>query len=101
MIYISGKEKDYEKAEMWLKLKNEIPINPSNVIRSLPNPTEEMAMKVRFALIEMCDSVLMIEGWKGSKTAKTELIYAKSIGKKINYQKYYKEFRKKGETDND
>lgn len=102
MIYISSaKESEYNKAEMWLKLKNEIPINPMSIIQTLPKLSEKILIKIRFALIEMCDGILMANGWKDNEISKLELIYAKSLGKKIYYQKYYKEFRKKGETDND
>lgn len=105
-VYISGRIRgndnyyeDFKKAELWLKLKDYAVINPAKVAEELPikKMSEGQIMKVDYALIELCDAIFMLDGWQKSKGACAELSYAKSLCKKVLYQDYYKEFRKKGE----
>ncbi len=103
LVYISGKitnnknyEEDFRKGEEWLKLNDYTPINPCKLSTALPNTlTYEQYMQIDYKLIDICEAIFMLEGWQKSKGACAELAYAKSIGKVILYQKYFKEFRKK------
>lgn len=104
-VYISGKIRgnenyyaDFKKAELWLKLKDYAVINPAKVVESLPltKMSESQIMKIDYALIDVCDAIFMLDCWQKSKGACAELSYAKSIGKKVMYQDYFKEFKKKG-----
>ena len=96
LIYISGKMtnnenyyKEFEKAEQWLILKDYTPINPARLKDTIHGLTYEEYMKIDYKLIELCDGIFMIGGWQDSKGACAELSYAKSLGKKVIYQKYY------------
>jgi nucleoside 2-deoxyribosyltransferase len=96
LIYISGAitnnpnyQADFKKAEQWLMLKDYTPINPAKFITNLPKLTEEQIMKIDYCLLEMCDGIFMLSGWQESNGACAELSYAKSLGKKVKYQKYY------------
>ena len=106
LIYISGnteKEKwqdDFEKAELWLRLNGMKPINSGKIVSSLPAMTYEQYMQINYKLIDMSDYIFMLDGWQKSKTACAEINYAKSLGKFIKYQDYYKEFRRR-EIEND
>lgn len=104
LVYISGRIRgnehyyeDFKKAELWLKLKDNAVINPAKVIESLPlkKLSEIQIMKIGYALIDVCDAIFMLDGWQKSKGACAELSYAKSLGKKVMYQDYFKEFKKK------
>lgn len=96
LIYISGAITDnpnykdeFQKAEQWLMLKDYTPINPARFITNLPKLTEEQIMKIDYCLLEICDGIFMLGGWQESKDACAELSYAKSLGKKVLYQKYF------------
>ena len=103
LVYISGRIRgnehyyeDFKKAELWLKLKDNDVINQAKVIESLPltKLSENQIMKIDYALIAVCDAIFMLDGWQKSKGACAELSYAKSIGKKVMYQDYFKEFKR-------
>lgn len=103
LVYISGKitnnenfKDDFLKAEQWLKLNDYTPINPAKVSEDLPNLTYQQLMAIDYKLIELCDAIFMLDGWQKSKGACAELSYAKSLGKKVLYQDYFKEFKKNG-----
>ena len=108
-IYISGAitghNNFYEKfkhAELWLKENGYDTINPAKISIDLPNLSYEDYMKIDYTLINIADCVFMLDGWQKSKGACAELSYAKSLGKKILYQDYFKKFRKnKKESDNE
>lgn len=96
LVYISGKitdnenyQADFQKAEQWLLLKDYTPINPARFITNLPKLTYEQIMKIDYCLLELCDGIFMLDGWQNSKGACAELSYAKSLGKKIIYQRYF------------
>lgn len=94
IIYISGKisnnpnyKEDFEKAEDWLIKNDYTPINPTRI--EIPNLTYNQYMILGYELIKMSDAIFMLGGWQDSKGACAELSYAKSLGKKVIYQKYY------------
>jgi hypothetical protein len=99
-VYISGSitknenyKEDFLKAENLLKQNNHYPINPSKLNDLLPDLTYEQYMSIDYKLIELSEAIYMLKGWQKSKGACAELSYAKSLGKKVIYQKYFKEFR--------
>ena len=101
LVYISGKitrnenyKNDFLKAECWLKLNDYTPINPAKLDEALPKLTYQQFMAIDYKLIELCDAIFMLDGWQKSKGACAELSYAKSLGKKVLYQDYFKEFKK-------
>ena len=100
LVYISGKitgnenyKDDFWKAELWLKLNDYTPINPAKLNEVLPKITYSQLMAIDYKLIELCDAIFMLDGWQKSKGACAELSYAKSLGKKVLYQDYFKEFK--------
>ena len=102
LVYISGKitnnenyKNDFLKAECWLKLNDYTPINPAKLDEALPKLTYQQLMAIDYKLIELCDAIFMLDGWQKSKGACAELSYAKSLGKKVLYQDYFKEFKKR------
>ena len=102
LIYISGSvtnnddyAADFNKAECWLKLNHYTPINPAKLDEALPKLTYQQFMAIDYKLIELCDAIFMLDGWQKSKRAYAELSYAKSLGKKVIYQDYFKEFKKR------
>ena len=104
LVYISGAisdnenhKKDFENAELWLKLKGYVPINPSRLCELIPFLSYEDYMRVDYKLLELSNVIFMLDGWQKSKGACAELSYAKSLGKKIMYQDYYKDFKGKKE----
>lgn len=95
-IYISGKitgTDDYmqrfEEAEK--ALNNMFPgvsvINPAKVNAAMPTDTTyEQYMAMSFTMLDMCDTIYMMQGWEHSNGAKKEIIKAKELGLKILYQ---------------
>lgn len=96
-LYISGKitnnpnyKEDFGKAEKWLLSKGITPINPCKINDICDKLTYEEFMKVDYCLIDLCDGLFMLKGWQDSKGALSEMCYAKSLGKKILYQGYFR-----------
>ena len=107
LVYISGKitrnenyKNDFLKAEYWLKLNDYTPINPAKLDEVLPKLTYQQLMAIDYKLIELADAIFMLGGWQRSKGACAELSYAKSLGKKVLYQDYFKDFKKSKEKNN-
>lgn len=102
IVYISGQvtnkenyKEDFAIAENWLIKNGYIPINPTRL--EVFNLTYEQYLILDYELIKMCDGIFMLDGWQNSKGACAELLFAKSLSKKVLYQDYYKEFRKSEE----
>lgn len=93
-VYISGPitgTKDYmsrfSTAHLSLARQGYSVVNPAMVNAMLPEDTtydEYMAMS--FAMLDMCDSVYMLDGWEKSKGAKMEYERALKNGLNIIYQ---------------
>ncbi len=100
LVYISGRitnnenyKEEFSKAECWLKLNDYTPINTARVGEVLPNLTYQQFMAIDYKLIEISDAIFMLDGWQKSKGACAELAFAKSLGKKVIYQDYFKDFK--------
>ena len=83
-IYISGAitgTDDYmerfAKAEKELTEQGYSVVNPARVNAQLPEDTSyEEYMKMSFCMIDMCDSIYMLQGWSESCGANREYGYA-------------------------
>ena len=104
IVYLSGKitgkenyKQDFELAEDFLKCLGYYVINPAKLDDVAKGLTYEQYLYTCYRLIDIADTIFMVSGWQKSKGANAELIYAKSLGKKVMYQDYYAPFRKVGE----
>ena len=96
IAYICGKisdnnnyAEDFEKAEMWLKLKGYDVFNPAKIANEMLFLSYKQHMQVDFKLIELSDCVFMLHNWQESKGAIAEIHYAKALRKKVLYQDYF------------
>ncbi len=93
-IYISGPitnnpdfKMEFTRAEIRLKKHFDSVVNPANVCFFLPTDlTHEEYMKVCLAMMELCDCVYFLKGWKYSNGARQEMIFAKNRNMDIFYE---------------
>lgn len=93
-IYISGPitgTDDYMErfAAAQKKLEDEgwSVVNPALVNSNLPEDTEwEDYMRMAVCMLDMCETVYFLDGWKESRGANIEYKYALGKGKKIMFQ---------------
>lgn len=94
-IYISGpitKAEGYmerfARAEEKLHAAGHIAVNPAKVNAQLPkySTTHEEYMRTSFAMLSMCDAVLMLKGWEESKGCRMEIEYACKHGITIVFE---------------
>ena len=93
-IYISGaisNTDDYmerfAKAEKELTEKGYSVVNPAKVNAQLPEDTTyEEYMKMSFCMLDMCESIFMLQGWSKSCGANRELGYAIAKKKTVFYE---------------
>lgn len=93
-IYISGPitgTQDYmtkfSMAHLNLARKGYSVVNPAMVNAMLPEDTTyEEYMSMSFAMLDLCDSIYLLDGWENSKGAKMEFERAKEKGMNIYYQ---------------
>lgn len=86
-IYISGGItgvpdccQNFKRVEDILMSAGYAVVNPERLGREMPfDMTYEDFMTFSFALIDLCDSICMLDGWKKSKGANREYGYA--VGK--------------------
>lgn len=91
MIYISGAitgtidyMDNFKKAQEELERQGHIVINPALVSSNLPHScTHDDYMVVSMALLSLCDTIYLLDGWEHSVGAKEELLYAINRGYKI------------------
>lgn len=96
-IYISGAisnnpnfKEDFEGAEDYLnkEFPNAEIINPALVNSRLPkSTTHEEYMRMSFCMLDMCDSIFMIDGWQKSCGASQEYGYALAKDKIILFER--------------
>ena len=87
-VYVSGNY--YKASEQWLKCKGYEIINPCQIIDQLEMLTDAERMRLRHFLIDCADAVFMTCEWQDNEVANNEIAYAKSLGKKIVYEGYYR-----------
>ena len=87
-LYVSGNY--YKASEQWLKIKGYEILNPCQVVDQLESLTDTEKMRLRHFLIDCCDAVFMTCEWQDNEIATNEIAYAKSLGKKIIYEGYYR-----------
>lgn len=83
-IYISGPitgTADYmerfDRAEKEIEAAGHEAVNPAKVMAQLPSSvTWEECMQLSFAMLDICDGIYLMEGWKDSKGAVMELHHA-------------------------
>ena len=89
-VYISGAitgvdnfKEHFDREERKLKAAGYEVINPTVFEDKLPQLTYEEYMKLDLTLLDMCDCIYMLEGWKKSFGANREYGYALAKGIKI------------------
>lgn len=90
-IYLSGPitgitnyKKDFEVIKIMLMQRGHKNIvNPAELDGVIINGEYEEYMKMCFALIDMCDVVVLLPGWEKSAGANRELGYAIGQGKRV------------------
>lgn len=93
-IYISGPiTKDKNHYEKFLKAENRLKeeghevINPARVGRLLPTSFEHKDyMDIDFALIQKCDAIYLLKGWRASIGAVNEVSFARQRDMKILHE---------------
>ena len=93
-VYISGKitgTDDYierfEVAERKLIAQDYETVNPATMLSLLPtSTTHKEYMHVSYALLDICDGIYLMDGWKDSKGAMLEYDYALEKGLIILYE---------------
>lgn len=93
-IYISGAItgtdnyiERFAKAEKKLTEQGYSVVNPAKVNAQLPSDTDyEDYMKMSLCMLDMCDSIYMLNGWSKSCGANREYGYALAKNKPILYE---------------
>lgn len=93
-VYISGpitKDKDFlskfNKAEDRLKAEGHEVINPAKIGVMLPKSFEHKDyMDIDFALLQKCDAVYLLKGWRASIGSVNEVNYARQREMKIIHE---------------
>ena len=93
-IYISGAitgiddfMERFAKAEKELTDKGYSVVNPAKVNAQLPEDTRyEEYMKMSFCMLDMCESIYMLQGWEKSCGANLEYGYALAKDMIIMYE---------------
>lgn len=92
MIYISGAITKigvmkamaiFNNTELKLKEQGYEVINPCRTNATLPQLSHEDYMVTSIAMLSLCDTIFMLEGWEDSEGAKEELQYALEHGYKV------------------
>lgn len=93
-IYISGPitgvkgyMRRFNEAEKLLKENGHEVINPARVLAQMPfETTHEEYMRMSITMMGMCDTILLLDGWKNSKGAQIEFDYAVRMGMTITFE---------------
>lgn len=81
---VAGYMEHFDQAEKKITAAGYEAVNPAKTIAQLPKTlTWEECMQLSFAMLDICDSIYLMEGWKDSKGAALELKHAMEKGKAI------------------
>lgn len=81
---VSGYMEHFAGAEKKITAAGYEAVNPAKTIAQLPETlTWEECMQICFAMLDICDAIYLMEGWKDSKGAAAELKHAMEKGKAI------------------
>lgn len=59
-------------------------INPVRIVEQLPSGADyDSIMEICFKVIGMCDAIVMMPDWQGSRGCNQEYGYARALGKEI------------------
>ncbi len=76
-VYILGNkenEKSFDEAELLLRKKGHIPVNPIKIIYALPEELNYSELTViLFEVIRVCDAVYPLNGWEKDLFARLEM----------------------------
>ena len=93
-IYISGPitgvadyQNKFKAAERLLRSKGYEVVNPTKLDGAMPQLDYEDYMEIDLALVRMCQSIYMLNGWKNSRGARREYEAAKNAGLTVIEQK--------------
>lgn len=96
-IYISGPitgidnyKEIFREAEERTAASGHDVINPAELNDVLPDLEYEEFMRLDFALLDLCDAILMLDGWVNSKGATREYYYAKAKGIRVIFDEFNK-----------
>lgn len=96
-VYISGPitgidnyKEIFREAEERISSSGHDVINPAALSEVLPDLECEEFMKLDFALLDLCDAILMLDGWVNSKGATREYHYAKAKRIKVMFDELNK-----------
>ncbi len=90
-VYIAGRISNYPQfKEHFKRVENDlkkvqdvIVLNPAILP---PELTQEEYMRICIPMLNICDSIFMLEGWENSVGASIEHALAKQAGKRIIYE---------------
>ncbi len=92
-VYISGPitgrkryRERFQHAADCLTAEGHIAVNPTLLENVMPMCSYEDYMTIDLAILEMCDAIYMLNGWKDSPGAKRELYHAGSLGLVVMYE---------------
>lgn len=85
---IEGYMKKFEEMEKILTSFGYTVVNPARVNAELPeDTTHEEYMTTSIAMLNMCDAIFMMEGWRDSKGCSIEFDHACKRGMPIVFEK--------------
>lgn len=90
--YISGQisnnsdyKADFERGEMWLRLHGYEAVNPTKCCECEFFSYADF-FKTDLALLQVCDGIFVLDNWRNSRGAQTEIMVAKCLGLKVKFE---------------
>lgn len=85
-VYVNGADVwAVDKLRLWLIEKGDIALCPLDV-QAVGGISHADYMRLCYGLIELSDRVLVPKGWDKTEIGNAEVAYAKSLGKKIQFE---------------
>ena len=73
----------FHAAELALINSGHVVLNPARLPHGL---TEPQYMQIAIAMLQVCDTILLLDGWQQSQGARAEHALAEKLGLQITYQ---------------